>query len=352
MEMRSQHLHILIPLEDARIERLPQHTLASVRMRSALAASAAQSLGWRVTVGETVADVPSLLLVGKIGSHSIAQRAPAWLHMIKRSRRLQRPVWVDYTDHHCGVVGPMTEFYRSALQLADQLVTPSRTLASLASPWWAGSPVTIRDPFEVNPRHPQLPSSPPWRMLWFGSNANIGYLCAFLESSENTSVCRSLNIVTNAAGQQLFLSWAQRRGAGAVIPAVTFFDWSVANLEVAAQTADIAVIPSDATDPRKTGVSENRLITALMLGLPTVATRLPSYQPYAEYFVSLETGWRDALLKRSVDLDSQKRARAYFIDQFSKTALESQWREALSAVPCSSNSIRVSGSAISCSSGS
>ena len=56
---------------------------------------------------------------------------------------------------------------------------------------------------------------------------------------------------------------------------------------VAAKHCDLCIIPSDPNDPRKAGVSSNRLLTALALGLPTAADMMDSYKPYAQFFTDI-----------------------------------------------------------------
>ena len=51
----------------------------------------------------------------------------------------------------------------------------------------------------------------------------------------------------------------------------------------ASQVADYCIIPSDTTMAKRFA-SSNRLVTALALGLPTVATAIPSYIPFRNFF--------------------------------------------------------------------
>jgi DNA helicase-2/ATP-dependent DNA helicase PcrA len=52
---------------------------------------------------------------------------------------------------------------------------------------------------------------------------------------------------------------------------------------------DLIIIPSDPNDPKKAGVSSNRLITALALGLPTAACVMESYKEYDQYFTDIDS---------------------------------------------------------------
>jgi hypothetical protein len=63
--------------------------------------------------------------------------------------------------------------------------------------------------------------------------------------------------------------------------------WSVAGLEKVASECDFAFIPKG-SEPRKKGVSTNRLITSLTLGLPTFAGDFDSYKRFEDYFSPVE----------------------------------------------------------------
>ena len=65
----------------------------------------------------------------------------------------------------------------------------------------------------------------------------------------------------------------------------------------AASLCDLCIIPSDLADPRKAGVSSNRLLTALALGLPTAADRLDSYLEHSDYFTDIRSKDFDRLLE-------------------------------------------------------
>jgi hypothetical protein len=56
----------------------------------------------------------------------------------------------------------------------------------------------------------------------------------------------------------------------------------------AAQQAHVALIPSDASDPRKNGASNNRVVTALALGLVPVATVIDSYKPFSPVVLDID----------------------------------------------------------------
>ena len=65
--------------------------------------------------------------------------------------------------------------------------------------------------------------------------------------------------------------------------------WSIDEMIHTAKICDLAIIPSDPNDPQKAGVSSNRLITALALGLPTAADIISSYKEFNEFFIDIRS---------------------------------------------------------------
>jgi len=324
------HLHVLVPNFHASIASLEGHILASVRMRSALIARAAENMGWRVTLGERFDTRPDVLYVGKIGGHRVDSRGPAWLQYIAKARKGGSHVIVDYTDHYCGFKGVMTEFYNDVLKYADQLVTPSATMTQLIKQKWLGDIIEIPDPCEIEPQMPRAPGCGPWRALWFGSCTNVRYLTEFLSDPNNLVQFRQVNIVTDAAGFGLLRQWVRSLDPSLPLPHFESFEWSLQNLVKAAAVSDIAIIPSDPSDPRKAGVSENRLVTAIQLGLVTVAAPLPAYLRLAKLFVTLSSGWQAAVSKRE-SIDEERAARRALHEEYSKSALIGRWMSLLAA---------------------
>ena len=126
---RARHLHVVVPGEYSRPQSISESNLASIRMRSGLAASSLGAAGWKASIGEIVSGDPDVILVGKIGAHDIAQRTPDWIRKLQEAKGKKCKVLVDYTDNHLGFDSPMSPFYSSALELADHFVAPGIFLA-------------------------------------------------------------------------------------------------------------------------------------------------------------------------------------------------------------------------------
>ena len=327
--LRPSQLHVLVPGKHSSIGSLEEHMLASVRMRSALTARAGERLGWLVSVGERFNIHSDVLYVGKIGGHNIDFRGPAWLQCLADARTGGARIILDYTDHHCGFKSVMTNFYTNALNYTDVLITPSATMTRLIKGQWSGTIIEIPDLCEVEMQKPRNPGPGPWRALWFGSCTNVRYLIEFLSDPNNIVHLNKVNVVTDSRGFALLLQWANSCGSSVPLPRLRFFEWSLENLVDAADISDIAIIPSDPEDPRKSGVSENRLITAIQLGLIPVAAPLEAYLPFTDLFVTISTNWHLALLNRQTSSRKDRDLRQAIRENYSKQALYERWMRVL-----------------------
>jgi hypothetical protein len=109
--------------------------------------------------------------------------------------------------------------------------------------------------------------------------------------------------------------------------------WSLDAMRFYSNYCNVCVIPSDPKDPRKAGVSSNRLISALSLGLPTAASYVESYLEFSEYFTNLES--REFLnLLKNPNLANFKtlEAQEKIVSKFSFAEIGSQWDVFLSSI--------------------
>jgi hypothetical protein len=203
---------------------------------------------------------------------------------VDQARARGARVILDYTDHHLGFPSEMGDsFYRPVLSKVDCCITSSSQLRASLSKDFSGEIQVIADPIEV-------PIVPPKKVekirtvLWFGHPSNVGFLLRWLNSLTDASSFE-LIALTDAIGYRMLRSQALSTRADI---SINVREWSVENMVAAAELADFCVIPSDILDPRKSGASSNRLLTALALGLPTAATMIPSYREFSEYFLDLD----------------------------------------------------------------
>ena len=320
------HLHILTPGEHLTPEALETHVLASSRLRLRFAAEAFVRQGQSVSAGDTAPDDTSHLLVGKIGATDVEARSKSWLRQIAQIKKASGIVLLDYTDHHLGTHSPMTAFYQQAAHLADRIIVPNEALQSALSHEYSiqAEIVVVDDALEfqlVKPKKARLQADKA-NVLWFGHPSNAHFLCEFLEVWPQSETPVELLIVSSQPTLETLAAYRFRK-----VPPVNikFMPWSLQNLPQAAKHSDFTIIPSSVHSNKKF-VSNNRLVTALALGLPTLATPLPSYQEFAEFFSPLSPDNLLTLIKDpSSKIESISRFQKEYAPRFAGKPLVDKW---------------------------
>lgn len=316
------YLHWLIP----EVVELKKSHLASIRLRTAPSITAAQSLGWRVRFGENISSEPSTILIGKIGANNIEVRQENWLDQIRKAKGSAK-IFLDYTDHHLGFDSSMSHFYESAIKEVDGCIVPSKSMAELLLSIWDGPISIIEDPVEVDAFQPKELAGRPVTLLWFGHSTNIDFLINFLSVGFNAGDHIRLIVLSNELGLNHFAN------SNLVTPAKIEFNlalWSLDNMMEAAKIADMCIIPSDLSNPKKIGASSNRLITALTLGLPTAADNLPSYREFENYYCDLQSnGFREMLANPLQFNHIVNKAQTELGSRFRMEKIEQDWKSFL-----------------------
>ena len=305
------------------LQQLRSSNLASVRLRAACAATHLAAHGVSQSFGEDVQGVPDVLVVCKIGANNIGARGPAWLSQIHSARQRGTKVVIDYTDHHLGHASPMSDFYRQAMPLSDLVIVPSELMKRYASEHFAGPILHIFDSVEYvsTVPHPIREEMPV--LMWFGHPSNLEFLLNFLDRYDLCDRCHALLTVTDNAG----LSWIESHRSLFKVPRLTLVPWSIDGLRKAAIVCDVALIPAGLDDPRKSGASANRLITALALGLPVITHSLESYRPYREFYTDIDSdSFLDVLQNPGLEHEKVLRAQQFLVPKFSQAALGDRWQ--------------------------
>ena len=277
------NVHFLFPIPLS-IAEAKYHHLASVRLRLAVAWSALEDFGFRVSIGEILPADVKLVVVPKIGSDDIDRRSVRWLATIFDARKLGARIILDYTDHHLGFDSPMRRFYQFAIQMCDLCVVPSTHLKRVLSVPQAANIIEIRDALEYSIISPRSQAGTPPVVLWFGHGSNFGYLVDFLNKNDLDKHCASLVVVSSKD----VLNWVYENRRSIDIANLEAIEWSVESLLRAAVRSDISLLPLGLTDPRKSGASSNRLITSLALGLPVITQSIASYSEYRYFYTDLD----------------------------------------------------------------
>ena len=324
------NLHVLSPHGHSTVAELSASPLASLRLRLYPALTTLAEDGATITFGDTITTKPNTLVVGKIGAANIEVRTPLWLEHMRRAQENGAQVVLDYTDHHLVANSVMTPFYTEAVAIADRIAVPNSALqTALLDYCGAGKDIrVIDDLLEYKPLtcKAECTQEGP-TALWFGHPSNALYLAELINRWPQEASDHRLLIVSS----KQTIDFLQRYSFSAP-PTVrlAFVPWSPSNLLSAAHKADYCVIPSD-LESAKRYASNNRLVTALAFGLPTIATPLPSYMEFSDYFNGLES---QAALETMLNPRSQCSVvndfHNQFIPRFSLAALTKHWRTILS----------------------
>ena len=319
--MRKKHVHWLLPGNFRDIESVKNHILASVRLRAYI--STLNSKMFTFSFGENMPINTDVLVIGKIGIFNLEKRGLNWINQIKITNFSRGKIILDYTDNHLMMNSPLTNFYKATLPYITTAVTPTEKMGDFLSNFWKGQVTTIYDSIEVD--------IIPWRdrigqkLLWFGHSSNIQYLLDFINKNESIIDNYSLNIICNQDGIDYF----NKHNKTNLIYKTLF--WSKDILVKEANYCDVCIIPSNIESINKQGAGHNRLITALALGMPTIATLLPSYKMFKNYFVDIESEERlkildDPNIFKQKLIESQKKV----VPLFQNTVLNKKWQKILS----------------------
>jgi len=319
------HVHILIKGAYKTLEDLQISHLASIRLRTAIIAKYLPQQGSTVSFGETIPETSNIIFVGKIGADDIKKKEKLWLNQMKSAKNKNIKIFLDYTDHHLAFESELRTFYESALKLTDYITAPSDHLKILLNNYFSKEIFVIPDPIEVPVLSPKISKTN--GILWFGHATNIVYLINFLEECPASYEVFKLIVVSSDVALNFL---ANHKFQKKIRFKVSLQRWSLKALIEASKISDICIIPSDYNDPKKSGVSSNRLITSLALGLPTVAEIMPSYAEFSKYFFNIRSNSLIETMSNSSSSGFRKlisEAQQKIIPKFLPRAIAHQWIE-------------------------
>ena len=270
-------------MDDENISDISSSSFASYRLRSALFLSKIFK-DFKVTYGENIENIDQVdcLFVGKIYSNR-SDLLNKWTHLIKTYKKTNKKVFFDYTDNHLELDTLAGKFYRNILEKNDHIITSSINLKLSIQNNFEKIDV-IEDPIDVSIQKIKKLNNK--EFLFYGHNTNISYLLKLIPRWEKTKKY-TLYIQSSHYGLQLI----QRESQSVAKPnnlEIRLELWSIENMVERAKKVSGIIIPGDINDPRKKGVSSNRLITAFALGLPVAATRYQSYLEFDNQFVNID----------------------------------------------------------------
>ncbi len=303
-------------------------TIASLRLRVALLSHGhGPSSPLAISKGEQPPECTDLLIACKpmFGNDANGDRGKRWLENICNLSTRGIPTIVDYTDHHLAANTPYKILYQEALTLCSAVITPSGEMKKAIEGHFEGDLWSIEDAVDtpVVPPKSNLVGSVP-TLLWYGHASNIDFLIGYLGGQRKDLMGFRLLVLTDAIGASAFHQAASKMNTRIHCE---LFAWSTKNMLEAAKLSDWAIIPSDASHPSKRYVSTNRLMTAFSMGLPTAATTLPSYMPYAAYFKDIaKNTLRDDWTDLSQISALTKRAQREVLPRYSAQHLVTKWQ--------------------------
>ena len=102
-------------------------------------------------------------------------------------------------------------------------------------------------------------------------------------------------------------------------------------MAAAAAQADLTVLPVDMNQPAKLGVSANRLLTSLALGLPTAADTVDAYLPHQTYWAPLRSDEFHRMLADPPAWHARVRqAQLTLLPRFAMPVMGDRWQRLLS----------------------
>jgi len=295
-------------------------------MRAGLVAKFANELQIEFSAGDHINEQASVIVVGKIGGDCQNGRDNLWTKQLSKSNQQSKRIILDYTDHHLGVTSsPMATFYTNILPISHGAAVSSTGMAKLLAQCFSQEINVIEDPIEI-PVNPPSISSPTAQttLLWFGHATNTPYLVNYLLNNFLCDADFRLIALSNGAGLEILALNQPRLRSNITLHLA---EWSLQNMVDASKVSHGCVIPSNLNDPRKSGASSNRLITAFALGLPVSADLLESYVPFSDYFHNIREEPLSIFIENGPSYSKKVgMAQEIILPIFSEKVLAQKWR--------------------------
>lgn len=275
------------------IETIASSDLASTRLRLGTLLKSNNFKQLEVTFGSSIKNNPTMIMIGKPSFLAGDILEDLWLSQIIEKKTNGSKIILDYTDDHLNNISSTSNFYYQYLPYVDAAVTSSLYLKKALRKHFPGHIEVIADPIEVPISKPRCKTNEAVSILWFGHASNIVYLEDILSQWKDLKTKLILNILTSEDGMIIF------KKNSPSIPknlSINIMRWSRDAMINTAKFCNLCIIPSNPNDLKKAGVSSNRLMTALALGLPTAADNLNSYNEFKDYFIDIRSEAFDLLL--------------------------------------------------------
>ncbi len=290
---------------------------------------------------------PDICFISKLRSYGT--KSPDEYAMFHQScvlnlKRKGTKIATLYSDHLTPEDSPDGELYRNLLFMSDAIISPSTILMGYAQQWARQNTLTevIKDPCLI-PKQPfnYLSLNNACKVLWFGSNSNIKYLRSTLSSllinspsqrrfqftflaaadglTEIKTILSKINISSNWSFR--LIQWKHKE--------------QPKQLTDELGAAHITFIPSDPFDPRKSGVSHNRLTDSIQSGCIAVASPMDSYRELSKVSLigdNLSQLFNKAVTEHERLCKKYNSLRAVYLQPFQPENNQENWARAIQSI--------------------
>ena len=322
------HLHIFLNGENPTPEQVKKSVVASARLRISPLIEVAHETNLGITIGTSAPPNTTAAVVGKIGSLDINKRKNHWINQIKLLSAEGCSVTLDYTDHHLAIASPQRGFYSEALENCSNIVTPTTALTEEVKKIVTGAKYhTIYDLLEYPRCEPKKDlCSKEIRAMWFGHPTNAKFLARFIDDYSAVMENQHLTVISTRETAQILEKYPYKHPP---LLRLRFVPWSPKAVLESARQADYCIIPSDNKSPKRFA-SNNRLVAALALGLPTIATTIPSYHEFSDFYAEELTSSALDVMTNPVSLrDKVGLFQEQHLDKFTLASIANKWRSLL-----------------------
>ena len=331
--MKKVNVQWLLSGNSHLLEELRNSNLASIRMRAALSMDIDDAnLKVKPTSKLIINKDTNVLGVGKISLANEQDQSNKWPDLIKGCKNNGLKVFLDNTDNHLRESNKdsgLYKLYHEIINKVDYVVTSSNYLESVISKQFNVKTITIEDPLEVQLNKPKKYLQKIPTGLWFGHASNLNYLLRFLQVEFKPSTKLKILVMSNLYP---FPEDLIKNLENTISPKIelSILPWNMGNMVLAASISDFCIIPCGVGDDRKEGVSSNRLITSLALGLPCFADTPPSYKEFMNFISPLSTESIESFfINPSINIEKTLLSQTVIIKRFSKEKVKDDWKNFL-----------------------
>jgi hypothetical protein len=331
--MKKVNVQWLLSGNPNTLEQLRNSNLASIRMRAALSMDIDDAnLKVKPTNNLIINKDTNVLGVGKISLANEQDQSNKWPDLIKSCKNNGLKVFLDYTDNHLRESNKNSDLYKAYHEIinkVDYVVTSSNYLESVISKQFNVQTITIEDPLEVQLKEPKRNLQKIPTGLWFGHASNLNYLLKFLQVDFEPSTKIKILVMSNLYP---FPDDLIKNLENSISPKIelSILPWTINDMVLAASISDFCILPCGIGDDRKEGVSSNRLITSLALGLPSFADTPPSYKEFMSFISPLNTESIESfLINPSIHSEKTLSSQSIIIKRFSKEKIRNDWKNFL-----------------------